>query len=111
MTRLDHQRVRSVATDVVLAGETLRRAGVERRALWIARSCARLRDPRSPIGKAVRERVPEAAGLSPEMVAWALESALTPITAEALIGLERNITAPHPRAVRARPGQLCAVVL
>jgi acyl-CoA reductase-like NAD-dependent aldehyde dehydrogenase len=111
MTRLDHQRVRSVATDVVLAGETLRRAGAERRALWIARACARLRDPRSPIGKAARERVPEAAGLSPEMVAWALETTLAPITVEALVALEKSVTPPHPRAVRARPGQLCAVLL
>jgi hypothetical protein len=111
MTRLDHQRVRSVATDVVLAGETLRRASVERRARWIAGACARLCDARSSLGKAVRERVPEAAGLSPEMVAWALDTAVAPITAEALVALEQSLTPPHPRAVRARPGQLCAVVL
>jgi hypothetical protein len=107
----DANTLRKRATTILRRGTQLERSTVEKRAAWLAGACEKLRNPLDPLGKEARDRIPLSAGLSQEMVSWALETSLAPVTQEALVALERGITPPHPRALRARPGQLCAVVL
>jgi hypothetical protein len=107
----DAASVRALATQVSAAGERLWRAGPERRAHWLADAFAMLRDRHSTLGREARRRLPESTGLSEAMVDWALESALAPLTADALCALDQAARAPHPGARRVRPGQLCVVVL
>lgn len=111
MSQLSHATVRELASQVAQARAQLDAAGPAGRARWIARACALLRDPSSSVGRAVRERVVRSSGLSPAGLEWALETSLAPLSESALIRLEASVPAPRPGVVRARPGQLCAVVL
>jgi acyl-CoA reductase-like NAD-dependent aldehyde dehydrogenase len=105
------RNVRVLATHAVTAGNDLWNAGVVKRAEWLSRAFQRLRDPSSAVGRAARERLPASTGLSEPMVNWALDSALSPLTADALCALARSVLPPNPRARMVRPGQLCVVVL
>ena len=109
-SELDPRELREIASTLIHRGAHLRSTASEQRAQWLASACQILRDPETPLGALVRERVPASCGLSTQMVEWALESSLMPLTADALLELE-SVLPPHPRAMRAEPGQLCAVVL
>ncbi len=102
--------VRALASATIEAGPRLFAAGAERRARWLADAFARLAGD-GPFAREARPALAESAGLSEPMVAWALESALAPLTYDALRTLEQRPVPPHPGARRARPGQLCAVVI
>jgi acyl-CoA reductase-like NAD-dependent aldehyde dehydrogenase len=110
MSALEPRAVRELASTLIHRGAELHDTPPDQRAEWLARACAMLRDPGTAHGRAVRAQVPASSGLSAPMVDWALESSLAPLTADALLELE-SVLPPHPRATRARPGQLCAVVL
>jgi len=101
----------ALASSVAQAGELLFDAGPERRARWLSSAFAFLSRADSELAREARGVLASGSGLSEPMVAWALESALAPLTFEALCALERSPPAPHASAVRARPGRLCVVVL
>jgi acyl-CoA reductase-like NAD-dependent aldehyde dehydrogenase len=110
MSELDARSVREIASTLIQRGAHLRDTSSDQRAQWLATACATLRDPASALGRAARAQVPTASGLSQEMVDWALDTSLSPLTADALLELE-SVLPPHPLTLRAVPGQLCAVVL
>jgi hypothetical protein len=103
--------IRQLARQVSGSAQALFRAGGERRARWLASAFAHLSRADSELGREARMVLAQGSGLSEEMVEWALESALAPLTYEALRALEQSPLAPHPSAVRVAPGQLCVVVL
>jgi hypothetical protein len=107
----DARAIRTIASRTIEAGFELWQVGVERRAAWLAQAFARLREPEHPLGKLARAQIPTSAGLSPEMVSWALESALAPLTTQALRAYAGSVPKPHPRARPVRPGQLCVLIL
>ncbi len=106
---LSPTQVQALASGVIDAGPRLLAAGAERRARWLSDAFARIADG-ALTSEAVRV-LAASAGLSEPMVAWALESALKPLTYDALRDLAQRPAAPHPGAQRARPGALCAVVI
>lgn len=103
--------VRAQSERAIEAGGALWQAGAERRAAWLGRAFAELNGPGGALFGAALEQIPDSAGLSREMVHWALESALGPLSGAGLAALERALPAPHPGARRVQAGQLCAVVL
>jgi Acyl-CoA reductase (LuxC) len=96
---------------VSAAGEALWRAGDQGRARWLADAFALLADPRSELGRRARALLPETSGLSAAMVDWGLSHSLAGLDYAQLCSLAGSVAAPHARAVRVRPGRLCAVVL
>jgi hypothetical protein len=92
------------------AGPALWNAGVARRAAWLADALALLA-PGGALFHAALTPIAESTGLSVPMVHWALDSSLSEVRADALLAWERAIPLPSPRALRARPGALCVVVL
>ncbi len=109
--RPQEHNVRVLASQAVAAWEALNRTSLERRAEWLEAAFGVLRDPSSALGQRARKEIPASSGLSPAMVEWALDAALRPLTAESFLAWARSIPTPHPRARRARPGRLCALVL
>ena len=107
----DAGTLRTIASDLVRAGQELHAAGAERRARWLASAFAELASPSTQLGQDARRALSFSSGLSEPMIEWALESALGPLTFEALLALERRPAPPNPRALRTRAGQLCVVVL
>lgn len=103
--------LRALASAIVEAGAALVEAGGERRAAWLATAFAALARPEGELGSEACRLLAASSGLSEPMVAWALETTLAPLTFEALRSLEAAPMPPRAGAVRARPGQLCAVVL
>lgn len=109
--RPPEHNVRILTSQAVAAGEALLRTSLERRAEWLEGAFFLLRDPNSILGQRARAQIPESSGLSPQMVEWALDAALRPLSAAGFSAFARNIPEPHPRAHRVRPGRLCALVL
>ena len=103
--------LRALATDVVQHGERLLSASGPRRARWLATAFAHLARPDTELGREARSLLAESSGLSEPMIDWALETAIAPLTYEALCALEASPPPPRPHAARVRPGQLCVVVL
>jgi hypothetical protein len=103
--------VRQLAAEVSRSAAVLHAAGGERRARWLAQAFQQLSRPHGELARDACHVLAQSSGLSKPMVAWALESALAPLTFEALHALEQSPRPPHPRAVRTAPGQLCVVVL
>jgi hypothetical protein len=91
--------VARVASEVGARAEALRGLGAERRAAAIARAAAVLASPRTALGQRARASLPGATGLSPAMVAWALESSLAPVSQRALMDLMDAALAPATRAI------------
>jgi hypothetical protein len=103
--------IRTLANDVVRAGERLHGAGPERRARWLASAFSHLSRTDSELGREALSVLVASSGLSEPMVEWALDSALSPLTYDVLRELEQSPRPPHAQALRARPGRLCVVVL
>lgn len=103
--------VRALADAAIATGPALVAAGGVGRARWLASAFARLSDPASELGREACRTIAARAGLSVPMAAWGLETALAPLTFEALAALEALPMPPHPSAVRAHPPRLCIVVL
>jgi hypothetical protein len=104
------ETLRALSARAIGARQLLWQAGAERRAAWLGRGLSALA-PGGALFDAALALIPPSAGLSREMVHWALESALLPLSGPALLALERGAPLPHPRAARVQAGQLCAVVL
>jgi hypothetical protein len=111
MTSREPTELGAIADRVIDAGPALVAAGGARRARWLADAFARLSDTASELGREACRTIAARSGLSLPMAAWALESALAPLTFDALCALEARPLAPRPGAVRAHPPRLCAVVL
>jgi hypothetical protein len=103
--------LRQAASQVVSAGERLWRTSPERRAAWLADAFSMLADPKHPLGQRARTEIPQSAGLSPEMVSWALTHALGVLRESGLSAFEHSVPKPHASAARVRPGQLLVLVL
>jgi hypothetical protein len=104
------RELRARAARASATGEALFHAGVARRAAWLAEACARL-SPRAAASAADLTRIAESAGLSLPMAQWALETTLAAYTADALTAWAESLPLPNARAVHARPGRLCVVIL
>jgi hypothetical protein len=105
------ESLRTQSERAIAAGRALWRAGAERRAAWLGRAFAELSGPGGALFSTALELIPQSAGLSREMVHWALQSALEPLSSADLLALEHALPLPHPGAQRVQAGQLCAVVL
>ncbi|MDB4988482.1 MAG: Acyl-CoA reductase [Myxococcaceae bacterium] len=105
------EALRKLASEVSRSAAVLHAVGGQRRARWLADAFAQLSRADSELGREARTLLAQGSGLTEPMVEWALESALAPLTFEALSELERSPPPPHPGAVRVAPGQLCVVVL
>jgi hypothetical protein len=103
--------LRAQSARAIAAGRALWHAGAERRAAWLGQAFAELSGPGGALFGAALELIPHSAGLSREMVHWALESALEPLSGAGLLALDRGLPVPHPGAQRVQAGQLCVVVL
>jgi hypothetical protein len=76
----------------------------------LARAAALLADPTSELGSEARQTLPETTGLSPEMVAWALETSLGVLTEDALgDAVRRALASGAPR--RPVPPRRITVIL
>jgi hypothetical protein len=104
------RELRDKAARASAAGESLWRAGVARRAAWLADGLARLSTRDAAFADQL-STIAESAGLSLPMAQWALESTLSAYTAQALESWEQSLPLPNARARRARPGALCVVIL
>lgn len=107
----DVRSLRAGTTQTIGKGTALWQAGAPRRARWLARAMATLRDGQTPLGATLRAQLAHRCGLSAEMIAWALDSCLGQFTEPALAAIDARCTAAHPGLSRARPGQLAVVVL
>jgi Acyl-CoA reductase (LuxC) len=96
---------------VSAAGDVLWAAGDHGRARWLADAFALLADPESALGRRARTQLPATSGLSGAMVEWGLSHSLAGLDHAQLCALAASVPAPHGRALRVRPGRLCAVVL
>ena len=107
----DVRSLRALTAQTVAGGSALWHAGPARRARWIAHAMQALANASTPLGLSLRAQLSEACGLSPEMIAWALDSSLSAFSEEALLALDARCSTAHPGLTRARPGQLAVVVL
>ena len=107
----DPKGLRALATALTAQSHRLWHAGSERRARWLAKGFSLLRDPQHPLGRRAHVELGHASGMDSKMVRWALNTALAPLTTEALLALDRQVVAPNRHALRTHPGQLCVVVL
>lgn len=108
---LDAPALRQLASELVTQARALFDAGPERRARGLARAFALLASRDGALGESLHAELVASAGLSPAMAEWAVETAIAPLTYEALRALEARPVAPVAGAERVRPGQLCVVVL
>lgn len=102
--------VTALAERVAGTGAALRELGADRRVAALARAAALLADPSTGLGRQARSGLPETTGLSPEMVAWALETSLGTLTEGALCDvIGQALAAGAPR--RPVPPRLATVIL
>lgn len=92
---ITHEDVDALAVELCAAGPGLRALGIERRARALAAAAAALASPDTSHGQRARELMPASAGLSAEMVDWALRTSLEPITANTLLALASRAHASH----------------
>lgn len=111
MKTTSFSELRALTNRIVNAGDTLWHAGAARRAAWLSKAFAQLASAQGGLFTSALEQVPQSTLLSREMVQWALESALAPLDQQALLALHDRAPLPSARAIRARPGRLCVVVL
>jgi hypothetical protein len=81
-----------------------------RRAQVVTEAAALLLDPSTSFGQQARLQLPSSTLLSPEMIDWALEASLKPLSAESLVELADRAAPDSPRQRVAVP-RLGAVVL
>jgi hypothetical protein len=87
---LEPRELAVLAAATAARGERLRALGVDRRCQALAAAAAELADCASPLGGHARRVLPVSSGHSPEMVDWALRSALGEVDAKGLAALFRE---------------------
>lgn len=107
----DLAALRALASSVAETAPALRALGRERVARASSAAALRLADPRDPLGRKLREQLPETSGLHPKMIDWALATAVAPFTPELANLLANRMRDREDAHTFAVPPRLTVVVL
>lgn len=104
-------RVRAIAVRTGETASSLRALGVDRVATALGDATAALLDGDADLGREARALLPDATGLSPPMIEWALRTTLAPLDRDALRTAARRAHPAVPDRFFVAPPRLTVVVL